>query len=37
MVEFLEKRESMKAMESVYKVSFLFIDDGVSGSDGLRQ
>ena len=33
MVEFLEKRESIKAMEGVYEVSFLFIDDGVGGSD----
>ena len=33
MVEFLEERESIKVMEGVYKVCFLFIDDGVSGSD----
>ena len=33
MVEFLDERESIKAMEGVYKVSFLFVDDGVSGSD----
>ena len=33
MVEFLEERESVKAMEGVYKVCFLFIDDGISGSD----
>ena len=33
MVEFLEERESIKAMEDVYKVSFLFVYDGVGGSD----
>ena len=33
MVEFLEERESIKAMEGVYKVSFLFIYDRVGGSD----
>ena len=33
MVEFLEEGESIEAMEGVYKVGFLFIDDGVSGSD----
>ena len=33
MVEFLDERESVEAMEGVYKVSFLFIDDGVGGSD----
>ena len=33
MVEFLEERESIKAMEGVYKVSFLFVYDRVSGSD----
>ena len=33
MLEFLEKRESIKVMEGVYEVSFLFIDDGVGGSD----
>ena len=33
MVEFLEERESIKAMEGVYKVGFLFINDGVCGSD----
>ena len=33
MVEFLEEGESIKAMESVYEVGFLFIYDGISGSD----
>ena len=33
MIEFLKKGESIKMMEGVYKVGFLFIDDGVSGSD----
>ena len=33
MVEFLEKGESIEAMEGVYEFGFLFIDDGVSGSD----
>ena len=33
MVEFLDERESIKAMEGVYKVGFLFVDDGVGGSD----
>ena len=33
MVEFLEERESIKMMEGVYKVGFLFIYDGVCGSD----
>ena len=33
MVEFLEERESIKTMEGVYKVGFLFIYDGVSGSN----
>ena len=33
MVEFLEERESIKAMEGVYEVGFLFVDDGVGGSD----
>ena len=33
MVEFLEKGKSIEAMESVYKVSFLFIYDRVGGSD----
>ena len=34
MVEFLEERESIKAMEGVYKVGFLFVYDGVCGSEG---
>ena len=33
MVEFLEERESIKAMEGVYKVGFLFVYDGICGSD----
>ena len=33
MVEFLEERESIEAMEGVYKVGFLFVYDGVCGSD----
>ena len=33
MVKFLEERESIEAMEGVYKVSFLFVDDGIGGSD----
>ena len=33
MVEFLEEREAIKAMEGVYKVGFLFVYDGVCGSD----
>ena len=33
MVEFLEEGESIKAMEGVDKVSFLFVYDGVCGSD----
>ena len=33
MVEFLEERESIKVMEGVYKVGFLFVYDGVCGSD----
>ena len=32
-VEFLDERESIEAMEGVYKVGFLFVDDGVGGSD----
>ena len=32
-VEFLDEREPIETMEGVYKVGFLFIDDGVSGSD----
>ena len=33
MVKFLEERESIEVMESVYKVGFLFVDDGIGGSD----
>ena len=33
MVEFLEERKSIKAMEGVYKVCFLLVDDGIGGSD----
>ena len=33
MVELLEERESIKAMEGVYKVCLLFVYDGVGGSD----
>ena len=33
MVKFLEEGESIEAMEGVYKVGFLFVDDRVSGSD----
>ena len=33
MIEFLEEGESFEAMEGVYKVGFLFIYDGVCGSD----
>ena len=33
MVEFLEEGKSIEAMEGVYKVGFLFIDDRVGGSD----
>ena len=33
MVEFLEKGKSIEVMESVYEVSFLFVDDSVSGSN----
>ena len=33
MVELLEERKSIKAMEGVYEVCFLFIDDRVGGSD----
>ena len=32
-VEFLDERESIKAVEGVYKVGFLFIDNRVGGSD----
>ena len=33
MIEFLEEGESIKAMEGVYKVSFLFVYNRVGGSD----
>ena len=33
MVEFLEEGKSIETMEGVYKVGFLFVDDGVGGSD----
>ena len=33
MVEFLEERKSIKAMEGVYEVCFLFIYDRVGSSD----
>ena len=33
MVEFLDERESIEAMGGVYKVGFLFVDDGIGGSD----
>ena len=33
MVKFLEERESIEAMEGVYKVGFLFVDDGIGSSD----
>ena len=33
MVEFLEEGESIKAMEGVYEVGFLFVYDGVGGPD----
>ena len=33
MIEFLEEGESIEMMEGVYKVGFLFVYDGVSGSD----
>ena len=33
MIEFLEEGESIEAMEGVYKVGFLFVYDGVGGSD----
>ena len=32
-VEFLKERESIKTMEGVYEVGFLFVYDGVGGSD----
>ena len=33
MVEFLEEGESIEMMECVYKIGFLFVYDGVGGSD----
>ena len=33
MVEFLEEGESIKTMDGVYEICFLFVDDGVGGSD----
>ena len=33
MVELLEERKSIKAMEGVYEVCFLFVHDRVGGSD----
>ena len=33
MIEFLEKGESIKTVEGVYEVSFLFVYDGVGSSD----
>ena len=33
MIEFLEEGESIKMMEGVYKVGFLFVYNGVGGSD----
>ena len=33
MVEFLEEGESIKVMEGIYKVGFLFIYDSICGSD----
>ena len=33
MVEFLEERESIEAMEGVYEVGFLFVYDRVCGPD----
>ena len=33
MIEFLEEGESIETMEGVYKVGFLFVNDGVGGSD----
>ena len=33
MIEFLEEGESIKTMECIYEVGFLFVDDGVGGSD----
>ena len=33
MIEFLEEGKSIETMECVYKIGFLFIYDGVGGSD----
>ena len=33
MIEFLEEGESIKTVDGVYEVGFLFIYDGVGGSD----
>ena len=33
MIEFLEEGESIETMECVYKIGFLFVYDGVGGSD----
>ena len=33
MIEFLEEGESIKVMEGVYEIGFLFVYNGVSGSD----
>ena len=33
MVESLEERKSIKAMDGVYEVCLLLVDDGISGSD----
>ena len=33
MIEFLEEGESIEMMEGVYKVGFLFVYNGVGGSD----
>ena len=33
MVEFLDEGKSIEAMEGVYKVGFLFVDNGIGGSD----
>ena len=33
MVEFLDERKSIEAMEGVYKVGFLFVDNGIGGSE----
>ena len=33
MVEFLEEGESVETVDGVYEVGFLFVDDGIGGSD----